>query len=60
VARDGDAADGERRIASQMPLEEKAKLADHVIDNTGDRAATEARTREVYESLRRDLAARHV
>src|SRR5204862_3573757 len=37
VARDADAADGERRIASQMPLAEKAKLADHVIDNTGDR-----------------------
>jgi len=58
VARDADAADGERRIASQMPLAEKAKLADHVIDNTGDRAATEARTREVYAALVRDLAAR--
>ena len=58
VARDADAADGERRIASQMPLAEKAKLADHVIDNTGDRAATEARTREVYAALLTDLAAR--
>src|SRR5207248_2626212 len=45
VARDADAADGERRIASQMPLAEKAKLADYVIDNTGDRAATEALAR---------------
>ena len=58
VARDADAADGERRIASQMPLAEKAKLADYVIDNTGDRAATEARTREVHAALVRDLAAR--
>ncbi len=58
VARDADAADGERRIASQMSLAEKAKLADHVIDNTGDRAATEARTREVYAALLADLAAR--
>ena len=58
VARDAAAADGERRIASQMPLAEKAKLADHVIDNTGDRAATEARTREVYAALLADLAAR--
>ena len=58
VARDADAADGERRIASQMPLAEKAKLADYVIDNTGDRAATEARTREVHAALLRDLAAR--
>ncbi len=58
VARDADAADGERRIASQMRLAEKAKLADYVIDNTGDRAATEARTREVHAALVRDLAAR--
>ena len=58
VARDADAADGERRIASQMPLAEKAKLADYVIDNTGDRAATEARTREVHAALLTDLAAR--
>jgi dephospho-CoA kinase len=58
AARDGDAADGERRIASQMPLAEKAKLADYVIDNSGDRAATEARTREVYAALLRDLTER--
>jgi dephospho-CoA kinase len=58
VARDGDAADGARRIASQMPLAEKVKLADYVIDNSGDRAATEARTREVHAALMRELAAR--
>lgn len=58
VARDGDAAEGERRIASQMPLAEKVKLADYVIDNSGDRAATEARTREVYAALVEDLARR--
>jgi dephospho-CoA kinase len=51
VGRDGDRADVERRIANQMPLAEKAALADHVIDNSGDRAATEARTREVYAAL---------
>jgi dephospho-CoA kinase len=58
AARDADVADGERRIASQMPLAQKAKLAHYVIDNTGDRAATEARTREVHAALVRDLAAR--
>ena len=58
VGRDGDRADIERRIANQLPLSEKAKLADHVIDNSGDRAATEARTREVYAALVRDLKAR--
>ena len=58
VARDADAADGERRIASQMPLAEKVKLADYVIDNSGDRADTEARTRAVHAALLADLAAR--
>ena len=58
VARDADAADGERRIASQMPLAEKVKLADYVIDNSGDRAATEARTRAVHAALLADLAGR--
>ena len=42
LARDGDRADVERKIASQMPLADKAALADYVIDNSGDRAATEA------------------
>ena len=51
IGRDGDRADVERRIANQMSLGEKAKLADHVIDNSGDRAATEARTREVHAAL---------
>jgi dephospho-CoA kinase len=58
VSRDGDAADVERRIANQMPLEDKARLADYVIDNSGDRAATEARTREVHGALLRELKAR--
>jgi dephospho-CoA kinase len=58
IARDGDRADVERRIASQMPLGDKARLADYVIDNSGDRAATEARTREVHRALLADLEAR--
>jgi dephospho-CoA kinase len=49
-----------RRIASQMPLADKVKLADYVIDNSGDRAATEARTREVHAALLADLARRRV
>ena len=52
------AAEAGRRMATQMPVIDKAKLADHVIDNSGDRAATEARTREVYEALLADLRAR--
>jgi len=37
---------------------EKARLADHVIDNSGDRAATEGRAREVHAALLRELGAR--
>jgi dephospho-CoA kinase len=59
MARDGiDADEADRKIRSQMPLAEKVKLADHVIDNSGDRAATEAATRRVVEALLADLAAR--
>lgn len=58
LGRDGDRADAERKIASQMPLAEKARLADYVIDNSGDRAATEARTREVHAALLADLRGR--
>jgi dephospho-CoA kinase len=59
MARDGmTAAPPPRRMAAQMPVAEKAKLADHVIDNTGDRAATEARTREVFDALLAELRAR--
>jgi dephospho-CoA kinase len=58
LARDGNPADAERKIASQMPLADKAALADYVIDNSGDRAATAARTREVHAALLADLRAR--
>jgi dephospho-CoA kinase len=37
---------------------EKAKLADHVIDNSGDRAATEAQVRRVHAALLEELALR--
>ena len=58
-ARDGtDDAEGRRKIASQMPLAEKAKLADHVIDNSSDRAATEAQVRRVHEALLAELRRR--
>ena len=60
MGRDGDRADIERRIANQLPLSEKAKLADHVIDNSGDRTATEARTREVYAALLDEARRRRV
>ncbi|MEX2146997.1 MAG: dephospho-CoA kinase [Candidatus Rokuibacteriota bacterium] len=52
MGRDGiDEATARGRIASQMPIAEKAKLAHHVIDNAGDRASTEAQARRVYAAL---------
>lgn len=56
--RDGDREDIERRIASQMPLSEKARLADYVIDNSGEREATLAEVRRVHRALLADLEAR--
>ena len=58
-ARDGlGADDARRRIRSQMPLDEKARLADYLIDNSGELAATEARVREVHRALGQELDAR--
>jgi len=42
----------ETRIASQMPLEEKIKVADFVIDNSGDIGKTRQQVEEVYRQLR--------
>jgi len=44
-----------RRIAHQMPRDERLRQADYVIDNSGDEHAAEKETRRVYELLRRDL-----
>ena len=59
MARDGMAqADARARIASQMPVAEKAKRAHYVIDNSGDRIQTERQVKGVYEALLGELAAR--
>ena len=46
-------ADVRARLARQMPLEEKRKFADFVIDTSGEKQNTLRQTREVYEALRR-------
>ncbi len=52
MARDAvDEATARPRIGSQMPVADKARLADYVIDNAGDRASTEAQARRVYGAL---------
>jgi dephospho-CoA kinase len=41
------------RISRQMPLEEKRKYADFVIDTSGEKQDTLRQTRAVYDALRR-------
>src|SRR5262245_20805681 len=42
----------EARIRSQMPMEEKVKFADFVIDNSGSVDASRAQVSEVHKTLR--------
>jgi dephospho-CoA kinase len=44
-------AQAEARIAAQLPLEDKLRVATHVIDNDGDRAATEAQVESLLAAL---------
>ena len=47
-----------RRIAHQLPRQERLRHADYVIDNSGDDAQARAEVRRVYEALRGDLEAK--
>jgi dephospho-CoA kinase len=52
MERDGCARDeAERRVRAQLPIEEKRRRADHVIDNSGSPAETEAQVRRLFERL---------
>lgn len=52
MARDGcTREEAERRIAAQLPLDEKRALADHVIDNSGRPEQTEAAVRALHAEL---------
>ena len=46
-------SDVRARISRQMPLEEKRKFADFIIDTSGEKSDTLRQTRAVYEALRR-------
>ena len=48
-----DQEEARRVIASQIPTEEKIKVADFVIRNEGSLEETEKRTREVFQELKR-------
>jgi dephospho-CoA kinase len=58
VARGMARDDAERRIAHQMPRQERLRYADYVIDNRGDLAAAEVETKRVFDALRHDMEAR--
>lgn len=54
IARNGlTRGEAEARIASQMPLEEKAKRATWLVDNSGDLGATRARIAAIWDEIRR-------
>jgi dephospho-CoA kinase len=55
IARGMTRAEVERRIARQMPREERLRHADYVIDNNGDPRAAEVETHRVFEKLKEDL-----
>jgi dephospho-CoA kinase len=46
-----DRADAEARIRSQISREERAKEADYVLDNSGDRAALEREVAKLWDWL---------
>jgi dephospho-CoA kinase len=46
-------ADVRARLGRQMPMAEKRKFADFVIDTSGEKEDTLRQTRAVYEALRR-------
>ncbi|XP_054849485.1 dephospho-CoA kinase domain-containing protein [Eublepharis macularius] len=48
-------AEAEARIAAQLPLDQKVKLADHIIDNSGNKEATKRQVLKLHSSLEDSL-----
>jgi dephospho-CoA kinase len=57
IGRGMTAEEAKRRIAHQMPREERLRQADYVIDNSGDEGQALAEATRVYASLQADLEA---
>ena len=56
MERDGlSRTDAEKRIASQMPLDEKVKMADFVIDNSKGIEGTQRQTIDIFNKLRSEI-----
>ncbi|MBT8468895.1 MAG: dephospho-CoA kinase [Deltaproteobacteria bacterium] len=52
IARDGyTAPEANARIDSQLPLERKVAVADHVVTNNGDLASTREQVAAIHETL---------
>ncbi len=52
MARDAcDRGEAERRIAAQLPIDEKREMADHVIDNSGTLEETRAQVTRLVVRL---------
>jgi dephospho-CoA kinase len=53
IARNGlTREEAQARVASQLPLEEKAKHATWIVDNAGDLASTRAQVEAIWRSIR--------
>ena len=48
--------DARTRLARQMPLDQKRKYADYVIDTSGTKQETESQVREIHQQLLREAA----
>jgi dephospho-CoA kinase len=55
VERGGTEAEARDRLARQLPLDEKRKFADFVIDTSGTFEETEKQVRDVYEHLKQGM-----
>ena len=52
MQRDGcERGEAERRIAAQLLIDEKREMADHIIDNSGDREAAKSEVAALYKLL---------
>ena len=48
---DCSTADAEKRVAAQMPIDDKRKMATHVIDNSGTAEQTTEQVRDLWQTL---------
>ena len=54
VRDDCSVEEARRRVASQLPIDEKRKMADHVIDNSGSTEQTRSQVVQLVEKLTKE------